>query len=400
CQSNSLLFFLLSPLLPSLRLSILSSLQATERQRRSGMQRPIGFAMAASPHQVVAPPQAQTGASPACASSTTPSSTVATSSPTPPINLFTPTKRLRYLARFLLVALLLTRRADTVPRLATHICTLLDGSKKTLQEAEYKEWKHVVQEMEKMRPATTTAAEMEKSGHRPSLSCVRSPVGQGTRLALLPDGRRSPPFSPMAAGGRRGSGARWRRRERRERRAAASAGEEGATRGGAGREKLLSVAWREERRGERDEEREDGGRGGRRGIRGIAEQEWLSHPTKNFITAFFRNLMLVTTSKTIFMDSSEIINANSLLTIISMRVRDYRSEQQQGATRSTSCCAMNRTFISNNGRNGLQLQIYIYIYHNAKAKLEFFSTFQNSKPTHNDSKPRTAGVNQAGRGNI
>jgi hypothetical protein len=61
---------------------------------------------------------------------------------------------------------------------------------------------------------------------------------------------------------------------------------------------------------------------------------------------------------------------------------------------------MNRTFISNNGRNGLQLQIYIYIYHNAKAKLEFFSTFQNSKPTHNDSKPRTAGVNQAGRGNI
>jgi hypothetical protein len=48
-------------------------------------------------------------------------------------HLFTPTKRLRYLARFLLVALLLTRRADTVPRLATHICTLLDGSKKTLQ---------------------------------------------------------------------------------------------------------------------------------------------------------------------------------------------------------------------------------------------------------------------------
>lgn len=44
-----------------------------------------------------------------------------------------PTKHLRFLARFLLVALLLARRADTVPRLAAHIRTLLDESKKTLQ---------------------------------------------------------------------------------------------------------------------------------------------------------------------------------------------------------------------------------------------------------------------------
>ncbi|XP_015696782.2 protein SCAI isoform X1 [Oryza brachyantha] len=58
-----------------------------------------------------------------------------------------PTKHLRFLARFLLVALLLARRSDTVPRLAAHIRTLLDDSKKTLQEAEYKEWKHVVQEI-------------------------------------------------------------------------------------------------------------------------------------------------------------------------------------------------------------------------------------------------------------
>ncbi|KAG8057811.1 hypothetical protein GUJ93_ZPchr0002g24590 [Zizania palustris] len=58
-----------------------------------------------------------------------------------------PTKHLRFLARFLLVALLLARRVHTVPRLAAHIRTLLDDSKKILQEAEYKEWKHVVQEI-------------------------------------------------------------------------------------------------------------------------------------------------------------------------------------------------------------------------------------------------------------
>ena len=43
------------------------------------------------------------------------------------------TKHLRFLARFLLVALILSRRAQTVPRLAGHIRSLLDESKKTLQ---------------------------------------------------------------------------------------------------------------------------------------------------------------------------------------------------------------------------------------------------------------------------
>ncbi|KAF7072527.1 hypothetical protein CFC21_077637 [Triticum aestivum] len=57
------------------------------------------------------------------------------------------TKHLRFLARFLLVALILSRRAQTVPRLAGHIRSLLDESKKTLQEADYREWKHVVQEI-------------------------------------------------------------------------------------------------------------------------------------------------------------------------------------------------------------------------------------------------------------
>ncbi|KAM3275347.1 hypothetical protein ACQJBY_043977 [Aegilops geniculata] len=57
------------------------------------------------------------------------------------------TKHLRFLARFLLVALILSRRAQTVPRLAGQIRSLLDESKKTLQEADYREWKHVVQEI-------------------------------------------------------------------------------------------------------------------------------------------------------------------------------------------------------------------------------------------------------------
>lgn len=58
-----------------------------------------------------------------------------------------PAKHLRFLARFLLVALLLARRSHTVPRLVSDIRTLLDDSKKSFQEAEYKEWKHVVQEI-------------------------------------------------------------------------------------------------------------------------------------------------------------------------------------------------------------------------------------------------------------
>jgi hypothetical protein len=44
-----------------------------------------------------------------------------------------PAKHLRFLARFLLVALLLARRSHTVPRLASDIRTLLDDSKKSFQ---------------------------------------------------------------------------------------------------------------------------------------------------------------------------------------------------------------------------------------------------------------------------
>jgi hypothetical protein len=44
----------------------------------------------------------------------------------------TPGKHLRFLARFLLVTLLLARRADTVPRLTADIRALLDDSRKSL----------------------------------------------------------------------------------------------------------------------------------------------------------------------------------------------------------------------------------------------------------------------------
>jgi hypothetical protein len=89
------------------------------------------------------------------------------------------TKHLRFLARFLLVALILARRAHTVPLLAARIRALLDESKKTLQvnssafsflvsrsknaifssvliladpnqelqESDYREWKHTAQEI-------------------------------------------------------------------------------------------------------------------------------------------------------------------------------------------------------------------------------------------------------------
>ncbi|XP_062193380.1 uncharacterized protein LOC133896774 isoform X2 [Phragmites australis] len=71
-----------------------------------------------------------------------------------------PAKHLRFLARFLLVALLLARRAHTVPRLAADIRALLDDSKKVLQDAEYKEWKHVVQEIARFLRADSSFMNM------------------------------------------------------------------------------------------------------------------------------------------------------------------------------------------------------------------------------------------------
>ncbi|KAJ6807169.1 protein SCAI [Iris pallida] len=55
-------------------------------------------------------------------------------------------KQLRFLARFLIVSLVAGRR-EMATRLANLLKGLVDENKKTFQEAEYKEWKHVVQEI-------------------------------------------------------------------------------------------------------------------------------------------------------------------------------------------------------------------------------------------------------------
>ncbi|KAH7692857.1 Protein SCAI protein [Dioscorea alata] len=55
-------------------------------------------------------------------------------------------KQLRFLARFLIVCLLLGRR-DMVSRLANQLRVVLDECKKNFQETDFKEWKHVVQEI-------------------------------------------------------------------------------------------------------------------------------------------------------------------------------------------------------------------------------------------------------------
>ncbi|XP_039124231.1 protein SCAI [Dioscorea cayenensis subsp. rotundata] len=55
-------------------------------------------------------------------------------------------KQLRFLARFLIVCLLLGRR-DMVSRLASQLRVVLDECKKNFQETDFKEWKHVVQEI-------------------------------------------------------------------------------------------------------------------------------------------------------------------------------------------------------------------------------------------------------------
>lgn len=71
------------------------------------------------------------------------STTVAAgAAPDPPLA----NKQLRFFARFLIVCLVLGRR-DMVSQLAHHLRTLVDESRRSFQEIEYKEWKHVVQEI-------------------------------------------------------------------------------------------------------------------------------------------------------------------------------------------------------------------------------------------------------------
>jgi hypothetical protein len=63
-------------------------------------------------------------------------------------------KQLRFLARFLTVCLVIGRR-EMVTRLTSQLKTLLDDCRKTFQEAEYKEWKHAMQEITKFLKADT-----------------------------------------------------------------------------------------------------------------------------------------------------------------------------------------------------------------------------------------------------
>ncbi|XP_072979594.1 uncharacterized protein [Typha angustifolia] len=63
-------------------------------------------------------------------------------------------KQLRFLARFLIVCLVLGRR-EMVGRLAAQLKALLEECKRNIQEAESKEWKHVVQEVGRFLKADT-----------------------------------------------------------------------------------------------------------------------------------------------------------------------------------------------------------------------------------------------------
>ncbi|XP_077235090.1 signal transducer, putative (DUF3550/UPF0682) isoform X2 [Tasmannia lanceolata] len=56
------------------------------------------------------------------------------------------TKQLRFLARFLIVCLVLNRR-EMVNQLVSQLRTLVDECKRTFQETDFKEWKQVVQEI-------------------------------------------------------------------------------------------------------------------------------------------------------------------------------------------------------------------------------------------------------------
>lgn len=83
------------------------------------------------------------------------SAAAAGATPDPPLA----NKQLRFYARFLIVCLVLGRR-DMVSRLAHHLRTLVDECRRSFQEIEYKEWKHVVQEIIKFLKLDTSFMNM------------------------------------------------------------------------------------------------------------------------------------------------------------------------------------------------------------------------------------------------
>ncbi|XP_042420808.1 protein SCAI-like [Zingiber officinale] len=68
-------------------------------------------------------------------------------------------KQLRFLARFLIVCLVLGRR-EMVFKLVGSLKAMVDECKKSFQEAEFREWKHVVQEIIRFLKADTTFMNM------------------------------------------------------------------------------------------------------------------------------------------------------------------------------------------------------------------------------------------------
>ncbi|XP_008788658.1 protein SCAI [Phoenix dactylifera] len=68
-------------------------------------------------------------------------------------------KQLRFLARFLIVCLVLGRR-EMVSRLANQLKVLVDECKRNFQETEFKEWKHVVHEIVRFLKADTSFMNM------------------------------------------------------------------------------------------------------------------------------------------------------------------------------------------------------------------------------------------------
>ncbi|RZS06334.1 hypothetical protein BHM03_00036976 [Ensete ventricosum] len=93
-------------------------------------------------------------------------------------------KQLRFLARFLIVCLVLGRR-EMVAKLVGLLKSMVDECKKSFQETEFKEWKHVVQEIVRM----LQCLEWEPSGSFSTRSGAdNSHFGTGTnRVNLLQD---------------------------------------------------------------------------------------------------------------------------------------------------------------------------------------------------------------------
>ncbi|CAA7406627.1 unnamed protein product [Spirodela intermedia] len=100
-------------------------------------------------------------------------------------------KQLRFLARFLIVCLVLNRR-EMVVRLANQLRSLLEECKRNFQEAEFKEWKQIVQEISRFLKVDTNFMNMRPLRYSyvfdsppGSLPCISNQKGLKLRDAIL-----------------------------------------------------------------------------------------------------------------------------------------------------------------------------------------------------------------------